>query len=421
MKRNVVCVLLALCFVASGASAEIIDSQRSELGDGIAHYTFDLAMGPGEFDRVRLHRVVEERFPFQPATTATGVLMLPGAPNSFEAIFMAPLISPVPDWDHSVAVFLAKNGIDVWGMDYRWVQVPMETDDFGFMEHWGLAQEVQDTREALSVIRSIRTATGQGDRRLHLLGFSYGVPIAYGLVGVETQLPPGQRLVKGLVAVDYDLKVDAETQRSAACEAAARGQARILSGVYQNDNGVFFNYVGSLADEYPEAPSPFSPPGLPRPFTNFEFALFAGALHDPWHFVGGQFDPFPYPTGLRFTDADLWVDVARSLPFYVPIQALVDINLTLCDEVDVPFDDHLAEITIPILALGAAGGGAPDPYTPSLTASRDVEWLTVQLLTPGEVMFDFGHADLFLATDAEALVWQPLLDWLVVHRENQAR
>jgi membrane protease subunit HflC len=28
---------------------------------------------------------------------------------------------------------------------------------------------------------------------------------------------------------------------------------------------------------------------------------------------------------------------------------------------------------------------------------------------------DYGHADLFLANDAQALVWQPLLDWLRAH------
>jgi len=41
-------------------------------------------------------------------------------------IFMEPLISQVPDWDHSVTAFLAKNDIEVWGMDYRWALVPSQ-------------------------------------------------------------------------------------------------------------------------------------------------------------------------------------------------------------------------------------------------------------------------------------------------------
>ncbi len=69
--------------------------------------------------------------------------------------------------------------------------------------------------------------------------------------------------------------------------------------------------------------------------------------------------------------------------------------------------------------MGAAGGAAPDPYTPSLTASMDIEQFTVQLLGDEAVASDFGHADLFFATDAESLVWQPILDWLLAHKDNR--
>ncbi len=31
---------------------------------------------------------------------------------------------------------------------------------------------------------------------------------------------------------------------------------------------------------------------------------------------------------------------------------------------------------------------------------------------PEARLFDYGHADLFLAGDAEGAVWEPLLDWL---------
>jgi hypothetical protein len=403
-----------LGLAASANGAEIINSQRTALQDGIAHYTFDLDLGPDEFDVIRLHRVVRERRPFKPSATVTGLFLLPGAPNSFEMIFMAPAVSPEPAWDHSVAIFLAKNGIDVWGMDYAWAQIPLETTDFDFMEGWGLAREIHDTREALAAARSIRVATGQGNRKLHLLGFSYGVPIAYGLAGEETHLPPGLRHVKGIVSVDYDLKVDDESQRTAACEDAEFEQDQIDQGIYQSDSGVFFSMVGYLADTFPDDTSPFF-----NLLTNWEFALFAGTVHDPWHFVAGGFDPFPFPTGLFYTDADLWVDAAQAVPFYVPFQAFLDIDLTRCDEVDVPFDDYLSEIALPILAVGAAGGAAPAPYTPSLTASADIEPLTVQLLADGEAASDFGHADLFFAGNAEDLFWQPLLDWLLAHRENR--
>ena len=40
----------------------------------------------------------------------------------------------------------------------------------------------------------------------------------------------------------------------------------------------------------------------------------------------------------------------------------------------------------------------------------------VQILPDEQRALDFGHADLFLATDAQKLVWKPILDWLVAHR-----
>jgi hypothetical protein len=41
---------------------------------------------------------------------------------------------------------------------------------------------------------------------------------------------------------------------------------------------------------------------------------------------------------------------------------------------------------------------------------------TVQLLADDERAYDFGHADLSMATNAETLVWRPILDWLKAHR-----
>jgi hypothetical protein len=405
---------LGLCLVASAASPEIISSHRTVLQEGIVHYTFDVDLGPDEFDTIRLHRIVKERRPYWPVATKGALFMLPGSPNFFEQIFMQPLISTVPDWDQSVTVFLAKNQIDVWGMDYAWALVPMETTDFGFMQGWGLEREIDYAEQGIAVARSIRLATGQGYGRLHLLGFSYGVPLAYGIANNETLLPPGRRQVKGLIPVDYEMKVDNETERLAACAYAEAEQALIDSGTYHDDTGILFFTVGYLAKTAPDDISPFFPL-----FTNWQFALFAGAVHDPWHFVGGEFDELGIPTGLRFTDPELWVDLAQAGSYYLPLQAYVDLDTMQCDEVDVPFDDHLGEITLPILAVGAAGGASPYHYTASLTATKDFQEFTVQLLSDDEYMLDFGHADLFCATDAEELVWQPMLDWLLAHRERR--
>lgn len=410
-------MIFGLCLIADTARSEIVDSSRVVLHDDIAHYTFDVDLGQGEFDTIRIHRVVREKRPGKPVATKDAIFMLPGSPNYFEAVFLPPLISDSIPEDHSIAMFLAKNGIDVWGMDYAWAMVPLETSDFDFMEGWGLERDISYAEQALAMVRALRVSTGQGKPRLHVLGFSYGVPIAYAIAGNETQRPPGQRIVKGIISVDYDLKVIDETQRQVSCVGAEKGQARVDEGNFVNDDGAFLMWVGQLAKFLPDDPTPLPPfAGL----TNWQTALLLGAIDNPlWHFVGGQFNEFGIPTGLTFTEPDLLVDLFMNVPPYVPRQTYIDVNAARCDEVDVPFDDWLGDVAVPVLAVGAAGGAAPQPFTPLLTASQDVSQFTVQFLPDELHSLDFGHADLVTANDAEALVWQEILDWIIEHKSSR--
>lgn len=399
--------------VAPRYEAQVAAADRTLLQDGIAHYTYDLELGPGPYDVVRLHRIVKER-PHDPTRTQNAVFLLPGAPNSWVQIFVEPLISDVPPWDHSVAIFLAQNGVDVWGIDYAWAQVPMGATDFGFMQGWGVQKDVDFAYEALATARSIRVSTGQGNGRLHLLGFSYGGPVGYGVLGLDTQLPPGQRLVKGFVAVDTELKVQDPDRRAAACADADAMEAEIAGGVYEN-GFVGLIALAGLAESAPSAPSAVAP-GL----TNWQFILFATASGLP-HFVGGEFNESGVPTGLRFTEPALWIDVIQATRPYWPLQATADVARSRCESGrDVAFDNHLGEISVPILYVGAAGGTAlKGAYTAGLTATRDYEELLVQRLPESQRTFDFGHADLFTATEADAFVWEPILQWIDEHREER--
>jgi pimeloyl-ACP methyl ester carboxylesterase len=397
------------------ANVSIRHVDRTVLGEDVVHYRFEVVVGPGRFDRIRLHRIVREKHPWQPIHTATGLLMLPGAPNTVEMIFIEPLISQVPAWDHSIAVFLAKKKIDVWAMDYRWALVPAKTKNFKFMKDWGLQRDVDDAKIALSLARLIRGATGQGFGKMHLLGFSYGTQVAYPVANQETQLPHSLRNVKGLIPVDDGITYPAgHPFRVQACDLLPQDQARYDAGVY-NDDYTFLKQTGDLARSAPDDASPFA-----DGFTNYQFALFVGASGDPplyWHFVGGIFDA-GVTTGLQYTDPWLWIDVLRAVPLYIPVRVDIDGDKVYCYDVVAPFDEHLGEITLPILYVGAGGGtGDGGSYAVTLTASTDITKFTVQLHSDKERALDFGHADLFTATDAETLVWQPILDWLVAHRQ----
>jgi len=389
--------------------------ERTVLGEDVVHYLYDVVVGSGEFDRIGLHRIVREAHPWQPIHTATALLMLPGGPNSVQMIFIEPLISPAAAWDHAITVFLAKHNVDVWAMDYRWALVPATTTKFQFMKNWGLQRDADDAKIALSLARLIRGATGQSLGKMHLLGFSYGTWVAYPVVNQETQLPQSLRNVKGLIPVDAGVTFAAgEPFRKYMCDLLPQDKARYAAGTY-NDDYSFLKQLSDLGRSAPDDPSPFA-----DGFTNYQFALYVGAsvTYEPsWHFVAGVFNDSGITTDLQYTDPWLFIDVLRAAPAYSPVRADIDQERVTCHNVVAPFDDHLAEVTLPILYVGAAGGfGERGYYAVTLTSSGEITKVIVQLHSSDEPALDFGHADLFTARNAETLVWQPILKWLLAHR-----
>jgi len=404
---------------ARGAVAGVAASRsgRTLLPGNISHYTFDVFVGPGQFDVIRMHRVVKELTPGRPVRTVNGVLLLPGSPNYFEAVFMPPLISGAVPSDHSIALFLAKNDIDVWGMDYRWALVPAETTDFNFMKDWGIVRDRQDAQVALAVARFMRLFSGQGDGPLHLLGFSWGGMIGYLVAAEETQQPSSLRNLKGLIALDVGVKSANEAQRAFACKALESDQAILNSGTYSNDFGLFLKQLSGLALSAPGDPSDMMP-GM----TNYQAALFLGTSTELlsgqfWHFVGGYLDENGVPSDLRFSNARAWLDLIQNIPPHYPVRGDVDGDLLFCGKTDAPFNDHLGQIAVPILHVGGAGGfGTSGFYTATFTKSKDVKTVLVQRQPDDKRQEDFGHADTVLANDAETAVWKPILDWLAAHR-----
>jgi pimeloyl-ACP methyl ester carboxylesterase len=398
---------------------KITHTERTALSDGLAHYRYDVRVGPGQFDVIRLHRIVRERIPYWPIHTVSGIFFLAGSPNYFEAMFIPPMITQAIPRDHSIALFLAKNNVDVWGMDYAWALVPAETTDLAFMKDWGVAKDTQHVETALMLARLIRRASGQPFDRLHLAGFSYGGIVSYSVTGRETQLPPMLRSVGGLIILDVAVKLEDQDKRDIYCNSYAVDKANLDSGIYSDDTGLFLKLLSDLALNAPDDASEIIPlPGV----TNFKAALFFGANTEAltglfWHFVGGNLDENGIPDSLRFTEDRAWVDLMGNIPPHLPMQTNVDTDAAFCGEPQVTFDDHLGQITVPILFVGAAGGfGRAGFYSVDLTSSKDAKKILVQLLPDDMRAMDWGHVDNILARDAQALVWQPILDWLTSHR-----
>lgn len=116
---------------------ELFDWGREILWSDVAHYWWDIPVGSGTYDRIRLHRVVRERRPNKPIHTSEAVFLQHGAFVGFVKFIFGSASPGTPD-DHSAAVYLARNDIDVWGIDQNWALVPAGTTDFSFMEDWGI-------------------------------------------------------------------------------------------------------------------------------------------------------------------------------------------------------------------------------------------------------------------------------------------
>ena len=390
--------------------------ERTVVHGDIAHYRMDVVAGPGKFDVIRLHRVVREQQPNQPIQTKDAVMLLPGNPTSFEMLYMQPSFSSVPTWDRSIAVFLAKNDIDVWGIDYGWALVPLETTNFGFMKGWDVWKDAEHARIALSIARWMRGSFWQRVDPLYVAGLSYGALIAYSVAGEDAQLPAYSRNVKAIIPLDWGVRLQEASDRAGACDMLAADLAKLHAGVYQNDFGAFGKQLADLAKSAPSAKPSLLDPEL----TNYQAALLAGSSGQPpisWHFVGGYLDEHGIPTDLRYTEAPLYLDILGMMPPYYPTQLDADVDAMFCAGAEVPFEDHLARITVPILYIGAAGGfGQYGDYTTTLTSSKDVTKRLVKFLAPEQRMMDFGHADMVAAKNAETLVWKPILDWIKAHR-----
>ena len=243
----------------NGASSFLSNFSREDLGGKIAHYSFDITMGPGEFDVITIHRVVKESRAYKPIRTKGHVFMVHGAIQDFDDIFLTAGAETI-NAETSSPYYLASNKIDVWGIDMGWTKVPLETDNFSFMDGWGVEKDITHALTAMSIARLIRGLTRQGFSRMNLLGYSYGVDVAYGAASRETQQHWFWRDVKGIIPVDRGLKSEDLNVQTNNCTAAVGKFELLNSPQYEDPWGVDLIAWGNSAITDPDGNSIY--PGL---------------------------------------------------------------------------------------------------------------------------------------------------------------
>ena len=383
-----------------GKRSRIRDFSRTELGAGIAHYQFTVRMGDGEFDWVRIHRVVRESRKYYPVPLKGNVFMVHGAFTGFVGTFLANGLESSDDINAKTSspFYLASKNIDVWGIDMGWTMVPNTTTEFGFMEGWGYEKDARHTLRAMRIARSIRGLTGQGYSGLNLMGFSSGNTVAYAAANRETQKNMRRRHIKGIISLDNAFKV---MDVDSGCDAAMIVEGEIAGGQFQNTNGEFFSLMANLASGDPDGrPSLFGPD-----FSNlelFRFFFYTPNVIGASFFVGDLTGPF-------YSEEERVLKAISSYSHFMPNLLWQEIDAVNCSSMDVTFDDYLHLIDVPIMYIGAEEGLGSQAgfYTGGLTASTDIT---------NHLVNSIGHVDTVIGNDADQDVWSLLRNWLKNHR-----
>jgi hypothetical protein len=385
---------------------------REVVAEDIVHYTYTIGVGPGPYNRIGIHRVVRELSPNRPVKTDQALFYQHGDAKNFVGMMLPGLNSPTTPDDFGMAVFLARNGVDVWGIDQAWNLLPDDITDFAFMADWGLQKQQEDLRTAMAIARLARYLTGSGLDKMILAGYSSGVATGFAALNAETQVRAGGRNIKGYIPIDLPIKTDiAELQEVFESE-YYRTQEILDNGDYEDF--ISFRMMGQMARNNPNDESPVFPG-----FTNLQAALFIGAgpifgsTHV--HYLAGVWED-DFPAGFQFLTNEQWFDFMEAAPLYEPALFINDYSVLMTEIKDSPFDDHFAEINVPILNFAGAGGmGRLTEYGISRIGSADVTHHIVQLYPTDEALFDFGHIDIFIANNAPDVAWPAILEWINAH------
>jgi hypothetical protein len=399
---------------ALSSAAPLVSVQK--LRGDIYEFNYLLTTGVGRYHQVGVHRVVRVENG-KPIVSHNAILLAHGDAGTFNADFMAGTTSP-----QSLPVYLAKYGIDVWGIDYGWSLVPPSETDFTFMQTWNLQRDIDDLEKALAFTRLVRVIMGSDGGRLTLLGFSRSVDTGYALLNEETQKPRAQRMVKGFIPLDLAFTTNDPGAQSDACAAEAFFQSLLAQGIYDDNGGASDQVAGALALTDPNGISPFFPPD-----TNLQTILINGAAtwefgpgFPPYaHYIAGMFGPSGIngiPTGFHYATTLRYEEALISEASYEPAQLKAEAEAIRCGDGNAIFSSHLGQIRVPVFYVGAAGGvGKYGLYTLSKLGSDDIQHHIVRFYPADQYALDYGHFDPLIADNAQDVVWSRILAWLMNH------
>jgi hypothetical protein len=393
-------------------SIQLLNYKRTVITGDIVHYSFEVQIGANEYDKIGIHRVVKESAAGQPLKTEKALFYLHGDLKNFAGMMLPSVFSPSMGADYGLGIYLAKNGIDVWGVDMAWCFVPAAGTDFGWFKDYGIEKAARDTRTGMAIARIARYLSGNELTKMNLAGYSSGVATSVGALNLETQLDADERHIKGFVSIDLAFKTNSDSILLSLTEQWDVYNTPYEAGTYQSFLG--FTFVGGQAKENPGGESVVIP-GLTNEQVALLFGCGKGWVHIPFHFWAADWDN-GLPIATKYTTKEQIYDFMISAIEYQPYRFFLDYIILMTNIQDSPFDNHLNQIKIPVLNVSPGGGfGEDSKYSIARLGSTDVTHLIPSLEPPGNELIDFGHVDLFTGYNAQTMWWGDLLGWLQGH------
>lgn len=389
---------------------QVLEFSREQLAHNIAYYQALVKVGTGDHDVIGVNRLVRESRQGAPVQTVGSYFFVHGSNARFHMLMISV--------HGGFGIYLAERNVDVWGIDLRNVQIPATVTDFSFASGWNMSTAVNDTMLATRIARWVRALSGQGLGQIILSGHSAGAAVAFDVVNAEAILPKSERDVSGLIPVEmiYKLPPEATVQSGFSCAVETSYRSFATAGMY------FFNNLATIdaaqrAKAQPDAVSPYAPP-----LTNRQFILQLGGGRPFWpvyayHPFAIARDSSGLPSASIYSDfSDIDTVYAEAPVFQIPNAMIADMFATSCSTSDNPYDDNLAQIRIPVLYIGAAGGfGQIANYTMGLFGSNDVSSIFIQAMPDTDAVNDFGHFEAFSASNSRRMVWEPVHAWIMSH------
>lgn len=390
-----------------------------DLNRDIKHYTWELTVGEGPYDKIRVHRYVREphndlALPDRPAPDRRKVLFVINGTWGQEGK------EPIREFD---SFYFPDQGFDYWTMDFRTAYIPNmnyqqleNSEPEGLQSTAGWTYEVfrEDIKAAVEKAKSVSRARqvfmagrSRGGTQLFIYAAKYAHDLK-GMIGLD-----GGPIYRGAEAPDDQFS---EAEFEAAMEEFRAGSmGELLSEVGGYENGKLLGalpyveaQVGAPLPDESELPAERP---LPEGYQINDLMDLA-AYDSYWTWGEGRvtniYTPYPGGSGETYMSKEaLRYGRANYSRYWPAVQNFEGTFLSgYADNPYLDYDDT-QDVTVPVIhfvgELACPGGVCVGLDRPHSTASEDFQ---VKYL-PG-----YGHLDVYYGTHSEEDVKKPMLDWM---------